>query len=56
MTRFEVRVNVERLGVMQHVVKAPDQHAAYARAKKAHTGHKVTLKGIRALHDYEATQ
>jgi len=56
MTRFEVRVRVDGVGAFQHVVKAADQKTAYDRVKKAHKGHRVRLKGIRALHDYKATQ
>lgn len=53
MTRFEITVTISGYGDRQHIVKAATQDMAFERVTKSYPGRAVTIRKMRALHDYE---
>ena len=53
MTRFQITVTISGYGDRQHIVKAVTQEMAFERITKSYPGRAVTIKKMRALHDYE---
>ena len=51
MMRFEIRGEIDGLGQIKHVVKAPDQIEAWERIKRAYKQRKAKLINIRELKD-----